>query len=43
MTTDTAGRNAFGSPLRRNLNIALVDTTRSSWWREVLGRYLGAE
>ena len=33
----------FGSPLRRNLNIALADTTRSSWWREVVGRYLGAE
>jgi ABC-type amino acid transport substrate-binding protein len=31
------------SPLRRKLNIALVDTTRSSWWREVVGRYLGAE
>jgi ABC-type amino acid transport substrate-binding protein len=33
----------FGSPLRRKLNIALVDTTRSSWWREIVGRYLGAE
>jgi len=31
------------SPLRRKLNIALVETTRSSWWREVVGRYLGAE
>ena len=31
------------SPLRRKLNIALVDTTRSSWWRELVGRYLGAE
>ena len=33
----------FGSPLRRRLNIALVDTTRSFWWRELVGRYLGAE
>jgi ABC-type amino acid transport substrate-binding protein len=31
------------SPLRRKLNIALVDTTRSSWWRELVGRYLGGE
>ena len=31
------------SPLRRELNIALVETTRSSWWRELVGRYLGAE
>jgi polar amino acid transport system substrate-binding protein len=33
----------FDSPLRRKLNIALVETTRSSWWREAVGRYLGAE
>ena len=33
----------FDSPLRRKLNIVLVDTLRSSWWREVVGRYLGAE
>jgi ABC-type amino acid transport substrate-binding protein len=33
----------FGSPLRRKLNIALVDTMRSSWWRELVGRYLRAE
>ncbi len=33
----------FGSPLRRELNIALVDTTRSSWWRELIRTYLGAE
>jgi polar amino acid transport system substrate-binding protein len=33
----------FGSPLRQKLDIALVDTTSSSWWRELLRRYLGAE
>jgi hypothetical protein len=33
----------FDSPLRRKLDIALVDTTRSSWWREVVRRYLGEE
>jgi ABC-type amino acid transport substrate-binding protein len=33
----------FDSPLRRKLDIALVDTMRSSWWREVVRRYLGAE
>jgi hypothetical protein len=33
----------FDSPLRRKLNIALVETTRSSWWREVVGRYFGTE
>jgi ABC-type amino acid transport substrate-binding protein len=33
----------LGSPLRRQLNIALVETTRSSWWRELVGRYFGAE
>jgi polar amino acid transport system substrate-binding protein len=30
-------------PLRRNLNITLMDTMRSSWWREVVRRYLGDE
>ena len=33
----------FDSPLRRKLDIALVDTTRSSWWHELVRRYLGAE
>lgn len=33
----------FDSPLRRKLNIALVDTMRSSRWRELVRRYLGAE
>jgi polar amino acid transport system substrate-binding protein len=33
----------FGSPLRRKLNVALADATRSSWWREIVGRYLGAD
>jgi len=33
----------FGSPLRRNVNIALADMMRSSWWRELIGRYLGTE
>jgi polar amino acid transport system substrate-binding protein len=33
----------FGSPLRRKLNIVLVDTMRSSWWHEVVNRYVGAE
>jgi polar amino acid transport system substrate-binding protein len=33
----------FDSPLRRKLNIALLETLHSSWWREVVGRYLGAE
>jgi ABC-type amino acid transport substrate-binding protein len=33
----------FDSPLRRKLNIALVNTMRSSWWREVVKRNLGAE
>jgi hypothetical protein len=33
----------FDSPLRRKLDIALVDTTRSSWWRELIRRYPRAE
>jgi polar amino acid transport system substrate-binding protein len=33
----------FDSPLRRKLDIALVDATRSSWWRELVRGYLGAE
>jgi polar amino acid transport system substrate-binding protein len=33
----------FGSPLPRELNIALVETTRSSWWRELIRTYFGAE
>jgi len=33
----------FDSPLRRKLDIALVDTTSSSWWRELVRQYLGAE
>ena len=28
----------FDSPLRRKLDIALVGTMRSSWWREVVRR-----
>jgi polar amino acid transport system substrate-binding protein len=31
------------SPLRRKLDITLVDTMRSSWWREVVKGYLGDE
>jgi polar amino acid transport system substrate-binding protein len=31
------------SQLRRKLDITLVDTMRSSWWREVVRRYLGDE
>jgi polar amino acid transport system substrate-binding protein len=33
----------FASPLRQKLNIALVETTRSSWWRELVGKYIGGE
>jgi ABC-type amino acid transport substrate-binding protein len=33
----------YGSPLRQPLNIALVEATRTSWWRELVGRYLGGE
>jgi polar amino acid transport system substrate-binding protein len=33
----------YDSPLRQKLNIALANTMRSSWWHEVVNRYVGAE
>ncbi len=30
-----------GSPLRKAINIALLEAEQSDWWREVLFRYLG--
>lgn len=33
----------FGSSLRQQLNVALADRTRTVWWRELVGRYLGGE
>ncbi|HEY0218323.1 MAG TPA: transporter substrate-binding domain-containing protein [Afipia sp.] len=30
-----------GSPLRAELNIAILDATQSDWWRDTIFRYLG--
>jgi polar amino acid transport system substrate-binding protein len=41
------GRYAIALPLnselRQPLNIALIEALRTSWWQEVLGRYVGGE
>lgn len=34
---------AEGSPLRTKIDVAMVDELRSSWWRDLVQRYLGAE
>ncbi len=31
----------LGSPLRRELDIALLEIIRSDWWKQTLFRYLG--
>lgn len=31
----------LGTPLRRDLDVALLDATRSDWWKQTLFRYLG--
>ena len=31
----------LGSPLRKPLDVAMLGTTQSDWWRQILFRYLG--
>lgn len=31
----------LGSPLRKDIDVAVLDSTRSDWWKQTLFRYLG--